>query len=680
MKRLFFPSWTFPLALLGVCLFSYGPAAPYLGFYWDDWPAVWYLHVLGPGGFSSVFAADRPLLGIIFTVTTTLVGETPLAWQFFAIFTRWLASLALWWMLISVWPRNRFQTGVVALLFAIYPGFLQQPLAVTYSADWIALSLFFSSFAMMIWAVRRPRFFWPLMGLSWLLAAYVMFADEYYFGLEFLRPVFLWIVHRETIPEPGRRLKRTILEYLPFLGIAIFFLYWRLFVHVSPRGQVSVFDRLQTDPLSTLLGLWWTVWEDLYEAAVQAWVQIFRIQDITTFLGPRLIPVYIAIVLFVTGIALMYLWRLRFAERETAEIPPPPQADPQWGLWAVGIGLLALLLGGWPFWVTELPIRLQFPWDRFTLALMFGTSFLWAGLLEFLVRSYRLKVLILSVMIGLAAGFHLHNANHYRKEWEAQKRLFWQLIWRAPGLEPGTTLVTTRMPLVFYSDNSLTAPLNWIYSPENHSRDMDYLLYDLQVRLGLALPELANNLPIEQDYRATTFTGSTSQVLTLYYPATGCIKILDPVDDQAYPLRHRSLGAAIDLSRPELIQPAPVEAARPPAHIFGPEPQPDWCTYFQKADLARQLGDWETVNTLARQAEAAGFSPDDPLEWLPFIEAAAHQEDWQAALQMTLETRQASGQNAEILCRTWARIRDETPEGAEKTAALEQVVAELNCE
>ena len=32
-----------------------------------------------------------------------------------------------------------------------------------------------------------------------------------------------------------------------------------------------------------------------------------------------------------------------------------------------------------------------------------------------------------------------------------------------------------------------------------------------------------------------------------------------------------------------------------PAHIFGAEPPHDWCYYYQKASLARQLGDWAQV-------------------------------------------------------------------------------------
>lgn len=48
-----------------------------------------------------------------------------------------------------------------------------------------------------------------------------------------------------------------------------------------------------------------------------------------------------------------------------------------------------------------------------------------------------------------------------------------------------------------------------------------------------------------------------------------------------------------------------------------------WCYYYQRADLARQIGDWEQVSALEAEATRLGFSPSDPLEWIPFLQAQA---------------------------------------------------------
>ncbi len=130
----------------------------------------------------------------------------------------------------------------------------------------------------------------------------------------------------------------------------------------------------------------------------------------------------------------------------------------------------------------------------------------------------------------------------------------WQLSWSIPGLEKGTTLLTNDIPLRYYSDNTLTAPLNWMYAPENHSLQMDYMLYYPTVRVGLALPTPDRGLPIHQVYRAASFDGSTSQVLALYSSPPGCVHVLDVVLDDSMPNLPASLSAWVPLSRLDLIQ------------------------------------------------------------------------------------------------------------------------------
>jgi hypothetical protein len=61
----------------------------------------------------------------------------------------------------------------------------------------------------------------------------------------------------------------------------------------------------------------------------------------------------------------------------------------------------------------------------------------------------------------------------------------------------------------------------------------------------------------------------------------------------------------------------------PPTVVFGPEPVHSWCYYYQKADLARQRGEWENVLGIGEQAFGQGFEPKDPIEWMPFLQAYA---------------------------------------------------------
>jgi len=134
-----------PFALLVYCLISFGILIPWLGFYWDDWPSIYYLHVFGPKGFIEAFSVDRPTLGWLFMLTSAVFGQSTLAWQLFGLATRWLSSLALWWTLRELWPQHPRQAAWTAFLFVAYPGFMQQYIAVTYSHTWLVLALFFVS-------------------------------------------------------------------------------------------------------------------------------------------------------------------------------------------------------------------------------------------------------------------------------------------------------------------------------------------------------------------------------------------------------------------------------------------------------------------------------------------------------------------------------------------------------
>jgi hypothetical protein len=64
-----------------------------------------------------------------------------------------------------------------------------------------------------------------------------------------------------------------------------------------------------------------------------------------------------------------------------------------------------------------------------------------------------------------------------------------------------------------------------------------------------------------------------------------------------------------------------VQPADPPGVVFGPEPPHGWCYLYQKAELALQTADWEEVLRLGEQAAQQGLAPNDPVEWIPFLQA-----------------------------------------------------------
>jgi hypothetical protein len=226
-------------------------------------------------------------------------------------------------------------------------------------------------------------------------------------------------------------------------------------------------------------------------------------------------------------------------------------------------------------------------------------------------------------------------------------------------LEPGTVLLTHELPLRYETDMGLTAPLNWIYAPGYSGGDLPYALLYTRTRLdGASLPALEPGQPVSFEYRTVRFKGSTLQALTILVPPNACLHVLDPVyaGGDTYEREPRFLREAIPLSKPELIL-AHAGLPEMPVALFGNEPPHTWCYYYEKAELARQVGDWETVAALGNEARAQGYLPGDALEWLPFIEGYVLTRDYESARELSLLAYQDDSRPRKGLCQAWKRIQ-----------------------
>lgn len=220
-----------PLVLLFVCVLSYGLLIPWLGFYWDDWPKVWVFHSLGTSGLLEYFSGFRPFVGMLHTLTTPLLGEAPLHWHLLALLIRWLGAVAIWWSLRGLWPQRLPEAASIAFLFSVYPGFTHQPVSFLVGQEqFLSLALFIFSLGAVIWSLRVPRLFWPFTTLALISSALSMLATEYFIGLEFLRPIFIWLVLSEKIKNPRQRVRSTLTYWSSYVVVSAIFVIWRLFL------------------------------------------------------------------------------------------------------------------------------------------------------------------------------------------------------------------------------------------------------------------------------------------------------------------------------------------------------------------------------------------------------------------------------------------------------------------
>jgi hypothetical protein len=653
--------WLTPCILLVVAFFSYGVFIFQQGFHWDDWGFVWLIRTLGRPGLFDYFATNRPFLAYVYSITTSLFGTSPIVWHLFSLLMRWLTAVSLLWFLRLIWPERQRETLLATVLFLVYPGFNQQAIAITYSHFFLAQTLLFVSISLMLLFARQPRRLWWAGVLGILFAAYNLFSTEYFFGLELLRPFLFWLGLRQGWPEWKPRLKRAVLSYLPFFLTLLGYLYWRYFILGFYLYQPALVSDLDSSPLSRFIDLPRTVWEQWRVASWEAWGQVFQVPDFAAY-GPRLTLVYL-FVLLITGFGLY-----RLAQRIQADDRAGWRFVGQWA----GLGLVAMLLAGVPFLVTDLPLKLSFPNSRFTLPFALGVSFLLVAILTLLPRWIN-TLLVASTLVALAVGLQFNNGYLWRDDWKLQKIFFWQMAWRIPDLEPGSILLSSDTPFDYSSDNSLTFPLNLIYAPDNHTTEIEYAYFFVSVRLGNELQALEPDLPIHQDYLAATFDSSSNQIITVHFSPSGCFRVLHPIYDRNLPLAPavnevadrwletgvpvlpRTAADVLPLSDPGQIYSRSTGVLELPA-LLGPEPAHQWCYYFEKADLARQSDDWTEVAEIGDHVFSIPYYPDDFSEYLPFIEAYARAGRWEEARDLTRRTANFMPILRPALCAVWQRV------------------------
>jgi hypothetical protein len=578
------------------------------------------------------------------------LGAEPWRWQLFGLFWRWFGSVLVWAIARTVWPKREFRALTSGLFFAVWPSFTQQSIAMMYGHFFIVLDCFLASLWLNLKALDHPkRAVWLILaGLP--LAAINLMAMEYFFLLELLRPLFLFAAFSTSLPKKDRIL-RTSIFWLANLLLLIEVTYWRVYIfpHQTHNYQPVILDVIKANPFSAILALLGTMLKDVWNILVAAWVQVLRLPDSTLFSLRTTLAYWAGLAVIAGLIGPM----IRLAFRKDTDQAKKNHTI----LW---LGLAGLFAAGIPFWVTGLPIGLGFPNDRFTLPFLLGAALLMTGLLELISGKSWLRAGITALLVAAAVGLQVQTAFAYRKDWNTQRSLFWQLSWRAPALMPGTAVVSTNLPLRYFSDNSLAAPLNWIYAPDNHTEEMDFMFYYAAVRKDRAL-KLEPGQEINQGYLAADFKGSSDQLLMIDFQPPGCLRVLDADFDPVNPLLPPLIREAARRSNPAVIVPetsSVISTRVPDPAVFGPEPAHGWCYYFERASLLAQQNAWQAAAELGDAAFALGDYPNDPMERFVFIEAYARTGKMDRAKELSEETLRITPLVKAPLEMLWERIRE----------------------
>ncbi|HEX7554995.1 MAG TPA: hypothetical protein VF338_00115, partial [Leptolinea sp.] len=326
------------------------------------------------------------------------------------------------------------------------------------------------------------------------------------------------------------------------------------------------------------------------------------------------------------------------------------------GDWLV-LGGVVLLAGGLPVWITGRQIIVGQWSDRFSLGPMLGVGMILVALISLFGYQRLQKSILLGIMLALAISTQILTVNRYRLNWEIQRDYYWQFYWRVPDMKPGTALFGTKMPFGLIADYSVSYAMNAIYAPDMEASHIPYWFFSSMRAYGNDIPDFIVGLPVNYSIRNLKFESSTSNGIVPNYKAgQACVRILRP-EDEFSPLLTSAEIKLAQISNPDQILKESQDPRITPASIFAPEPEHNWCYFYEKADLARQFGEWSTIVDLGQEAFDRKLTPAVGMEYEPFIEGYARNGNWEEAYQLTKKADELTGNMEKTLCSDWQRLQ-----------------------
>ena len=605
------------LLLVAISIFVYLPRVTQIGYLNDDWYLMYSAHAYGPNVFSDIFGIDRPARAFVLTPAYTLFGDNPLYYNLSAYFFRLIAGLSFFWFLRMLWPRQGNAMFVAALLFLLYPGFLSQINGIDYQSQMVSLACAMLSLALSVKASIISKPVWKT--LAWivaiLLGLFYLGLVEYFLGLEILRLASLYLAQSGSHVSDRQDFLTHTRNALPGLVVPILFLIWRVFFFESERGATDISSQLaQFKELPLATSVWWAVRliSNTFNVMFLAWgVPLYQFISYIS----RLRDLFIAF-LIVAGFLLFLFWWVRPLDDESI----PEREIRDYRIEMLLLGLLTAFAGLVPVILVNRQADFG-DFSRYTLASSPGSALVLAAILFFLTsRAVRWGLFALLVTVAVFT----HHANTIRVVRETQSlRLFWwQVSWRIPQLKMDTTLVANYPITAIQEDYFVWGPANLIYYPDGLSGDQTRAAISAAVLNKYSLLKILSNGAKEQDNRRSiTSITDYQNILIFSSPTSGsCVQVINGSQPEISSFEEERVMVIAPYSNTDLIDLTSADHT-PPQVVFGPEPAHEWCYYYEKADLARQRGDWEEVIRLGNEAIKKRFGPQDDIEWMPFLQA-----------------------------------------------------------
>lgn len=611
------PFWD-AVILFIISAFVFLPNIGSLTYFKDDWYYIYDGLIAGSKVFHPMFNIDRPARGFFFEIYYSLFGPQPLPYHLGAFLWRVLAAIAALWLFNLLWPKERRFAFFAALLFALYPGYFWWISAIEYQPMIASLALQVISIAFTLKAVQssgRVSKIVCLIGAILTGWAYIALVD-YAIGMEVFRFLCVYIlIARDTqFSTATAKVLATVKAWAWNLLIPFGFVFWRAFFFTNERRATDIglqISGLFNSPLPTLTNWFLRLFSSLLNLGILAWVNQFP----RYFFGMRLKDIASGLLIAGSVILLVILAEKLFERGNDSGFESTGISQKE----AFVIGIPGMVLGILPVILANRYINLD-GYSHYALPASLAAAVFLMGFI-YAITSRHVQTTVLYAVIVFAALAHYGISVSALNEENAIEKFWWQVSWRVPVLRPGTTLVINYPSENIGDDgNGVMEAPNMIYFPQPSSQvPVRYNIFAVTLSDANFQDVLIGKRNEEVAYRSHTAVLDYGNILVMSQPtATSCVHVIDG---------NRPLISTFDPGNVMLVAPSSnienvivdADPFMPQSFAFGSEPEHKWCYYYEKAELALQMGNWDEAAALGEEAIRLELHPHDRSEWLPFL-------------------------------------------------------------
>lgn len=628
--------WIHYLLLLFVTVLSYGLAINKLGFRWDDWGIFYARYFYGASGLKEYIASDRPFNGFTYNMFATLLGYSNIKWHIFGILVWWANGLAFYHFVRKLNPPAEYIANCASLLFIVFPTFALMYDGVIYPLGFLSLLWLILSFVMMENYLTAKSNKYIYLFLSLLFCLLEILQTENWVGLELTRIIFILLILSRQMGAKKLLNKAAIIasikKYIPFLVVIAGFIFWRMFIFKSTRPETDqnlIMHKILTHPVQEISVRALFLASDIMIANFFSWVQCFG-KYLYETTDKKVVELWAVIVL--TAGAIIWAFNRIKGENETPE--SELSAKRKLAVTFIIIGLIVMVIGQLPLVFANNHIRQDDEHSRFGLPAILGSNIAIASFLYLITYKRKQMAVITAILVAFGAAYQCRLCFNAAKEESYYKALYYQMSWRIPQVEKNTAFFidfdkNRNLMAINYANGIM---IDGMYGVNKEDRKNQYYWMLLDNLSPRPWPAFARGIPIDEyHFDFFNFHGNTSRTISLMQPDAGCLRVVDSSNRDIMDLSpYTSIASTI--SNTSLIK---NDSTRVNyawlQEMFGKQTTKCWCYYFEKAELARQFGEWPKVYSLLQEALDKKLGPENDVEWVVYIEACLHAHQYAAA-------------------------------------------------